>query len=64
MELLKVADVAQRLKLSRSMVYMLCQRGELPTVKIGAAVRVPSDQLDAWIIRQQAQESPVAGGAR
>ena len=38
--LLKVREVAQLLQLSRSVVYTLMERGELPYVKIGASRRV------------------------
>ena len=38
--LLKVREVARLLQLSRSAVYTLMERGELPYVKIGASRRV------------------------
>ena len=38
--LLKVREVARLLQLSRSAVYTLMDRGELPYVKIGASRRV------------------------
>lgn len=42
--LLKAADVAQRLNLSLSQVYELARTGQLPVVRIGAAVRFdPAD---------------------
>ena len=48
-KLLKVREVAQQLDLARSTVYVMCQRGDLPTLRIGGTVRVPSDLLDAWL---------------
>lgn len=47
--LLKVNDAAKALSLSRSKTYELIHSGELPSIRIGKAVRVPSDALEAWI---------------
>ena len=38
--LLKVAEVAEILSLSKAKVYRLIQRGELPAIRISHAVRV------------------------
>ncbi len=56
MELLTVPEAARLLKLSRSQLYALCQRQVIPTVRIGRSVRIPRDELEAWVRRQ------VAGG--
>ncbi len=50
--LLTVPETAKRLRLSNSLVYQLCQRGELPSIKIGTAVRIAEPELEAWIGRQ------------
>ena len=52
MELLRVEQVAQRLQLGTSTVYRLCQQGVIPSVRIGASLRIPADALDAWLRRQ------------
>ena len=52
MELLTVPEVAQRLKMSKSKVYLLCQRGKIPTITLGKSVRVPRDELEEWLRRQ------------
>ncbi len=49
--LLRITEAATRLGLSRSMVYELAQRGELPVVRIGRTMRVPSTALDEWVER-------------
>jgi excisionase family DNA binding protein len=59
MELLTVPEAAQRLKLSKSKVYLLCQRGEIPTVTLGRSVRIPLDALDEWL-RHQLRPAPGA----
>lgn len=47
--LLKAEEVALLLGLGRSKVYEMMASGELPVVRIGAAVRVPRAQLEDWI---------------
>lgn len=49
--LLTVNEAAQALRLSRSQVYNLVNRGELQTVKIGSSRRVPMAALQAYIDR-------------
>lgn len=46
---LKVRDVAQRVALSPCAVYVAIQRGELPCIRFGRAVRVLEADLDTWI---------------
>jgi excisionase family DNA binding protein len=47
--LLTVTEVARRLSLGRATTYQLVRRGELPSVRVGRAVRVPVHALEAWI---------------
>ncbi len=48
-ELLRVADAAKLLSLSRTKVYEMVEAGELPVVRIGTAVRIPHRRLLDWI---------------
>lgn len=52
MELLTVPEVALRLRLSKSKVYLLCQQGQIPTITLGKSVRVPLDELEEWLRAQ------------
>ncbi len=55
-QLLTGEDVAEMLKISRSYAYILMKRGDIPTVRIGSAVRVRIEDLDAYI-REMPEES-------
>lgn len=63
--LLKPAEVAERLGLAKSTIYMLAQRGELPAVRIGASVRIPLAALQRWVAEHTdgADDLTPSGGA-
>ncbi len=44
-----IPEVAQYLKLSKSKVYYLVQRGYLPHVRIGKNLRIREQQLQDWL---------------
>jgi excisionase family DNA binding protein len=46
---LRVDEVAEVLGLGRSKLYAMIVRGELPSVRVGRSVRVPREELFAWI---------------
>lgn len=52
--LLRMTEVADLLGLSRSKVYELASRSEIPTVRLGRSVRVPRAALHAWVERLHA----------
>ena len=47
--LLKDKEVADTLQVSRYQVYRMIQLGEIPTVRVGSAVRVRGTDLDEFI---------------
>ena len=47
--LLNISSVARRLSLSKSFVYQLIQRNELPSIHIGRSVRVLEEDLHNFI---------------
>ncbi len=49
MTLLTVREVAARLRLGKSTVYLLIQRGDLPAVRFGSSVRVPEALFEKWL---------------
>jgi excisionase family DNA binding protein len=48
-ELLRVTEAAKLLALSRTKVYEMAERAEIPVVRIGSAVRIPRRRLLEWI---------------
>jgi excisionase family DNA binding protein len=50
--LVRVEEAARLLSLSRSTIYELLDCGELPSVRCGAARRIPLAALRAWVERQ------------
>jgi excisionase family DNA binding protein len=50
--LITVPEAARVLGLGRSKTWQLVQRGELPVVRIGRSVRVPTDALATWVRRR------------
>ena len=47
--LLKPAEVAEILQVSKALAYNLMKRGEIPTVRIGSTVRVRREDLEKYI---------------
>ena len=45
----RVAEAAELVGVSRTKMYELIAAGDMPTIKIGSAVRVPADALREWI---------------
>ena len=52
--LMNVDDVARALGMSRSLVYQMVSRRELPVVRIGRSVRIPAAALEAWVHQRTA----------
>ena len=48
-EILTVPEVADYLKLSRSKMYRMVQKGEIPYIKIGRNIRIRRNDLLTWI---------------
>lgn len=61
--LVKPAELAAALGLSRSLVYQLIASGQLRAVRIGRAVRVRVDDLEEFIEERIEGGPPTAGGS-
>lgn len=54
--LLRPEDAADALDLSRTTVFALIAAGELESVKIGRARRVPRDAIEAYVAKLRADQ--------
>jgi excisionase family DNA binding protein len=55
--LVRVEEAARILSLSRSTIYEMMDRGELQSVRCGAARRIPLAALRAWVEQQVAYDA-------
>lgn len=46
---LTVAEAAAALHLGRNTIYDLIRTGQLPAIRVGRAIRIPSTALHEWI---------------
>jgi len=53
--LLKCEEAAKRLSMGRAKVYLMAASGELPSIRIGRAIRIPSDSLRKWVRQKQVE---------
>lgn len=58
--MLRPAEAADAIGVSRAKLYELLARGVIPSVMVGASKRVPVQALNAWI-EQQLKETVPAG---
>jgi len=55
--LLKPSEVGQILGIGRSLVYELIARKEIPSIRLGRCIRVPSESLQRWLKDQETQRT-------
>jgi excisionase family DNA binding protein len=55
---LTVKDVARRLRISGRVAYELLQGGQMPSFRVGRAIRVKPEDLDAYIDSQSGAGRP------
>ena len=51
--LLKPLEAAQVLGIGRSLIYELIARREIPAVRLGRCLRVPTESLQQWLKDQE-----------
>jgi len=60
--LLKPTEVAEVLRIGRSLVYGMLATGELPSIRVGRCIRVPKESLEKWISDQENARGDDKGG--
>lgn len=56
--IITIPEVAEYPKMSKSKIYLMVQRGEIPAVRIGRNVRVVLSDLEKWAESQKQSVSP------
>lgn len=56
-KLLTVAEAALVMGVSRALLYQKVMSGEIPSIKIGRARRIPATAIDEFILRELADQS-------
>ena len=54
LDLLTVPETARVLRIGRNLAYELVARGEIPSVRLGRAIRVPRASLEQWLEAESA----------
>jgi excisionase family DNA binding protein len=57
-ELLTPAEVAEKLNVSRALVYVLIKSGEIPSIRIVSLVRVRKEDLEKYIHEKAGSSAP------
>ena len=56
--LLRISEVAETLGIGRTKIYEMIATGELPTVRVGRAVRISVTALQKWVEQREQQNMP------
>lgn len=53
MGLLTVDELAKKIKVSKSTIYLMKTQKRIPVVKIGSCVRFDEDEIEKWLENQK-----------
>ena len=53
--LLRIPEVAETLGIGRTKIYEMVATGELPTIRVGRAVRISVSTLQKWVEEREQQ---------
>jgi excisionase family DNA binding protein len=53
--LLRIPEVAETLGIGRTKIYEMIAKGELPTIRVGRAVRISVSTLQKWVEEREQQ---------
>ncbi len=57
--ILTIPEVARYLRLSKSKIYYLIQRKEIPHIRIGKNVRIKESDLEKWLDKNKYADAKV-----
>lgn len=49
MNVLTVKQAAEKLQVSRAVMYRLCKQPDFPAKRLGGLIRIPEDALEEWM---------------
>ena len=58
-EIMTIEELAVYLKVSKSMLYQMAQKGAIPASKVGKHWRFHKATIEEWLLRHSGQMSPV-----
>jgi excisionase family DNA binding protein len=58
--LLRIPEVAETLGIGRTKIYEMIATGELPTIRVGRAVRISVNTLQKWVEEREQQGTSVS----
>lgn len=58
---LKVTELAEALRVGRSAAYQLVREGEIRSIRVGRAIRIPAEALDEYLSGKKSAESVTSG---
>ena len=58
--LLKVPEACQATGLSRTVIYQLVGSGEIESIHVGAALRIPVESLERWVSEKRSEAREAA----
>ncbi len=59
-DIMSLPEVCEYLKLTKSTVYKLSQRGDLPSSRIGRQLRFRKSRVDSWLDSREIQKAKKA----
>lgn len=60
-EFLTVAELGVRLRVSRTTAYQLVRQRQVPSIRLGGTIRIPTAALDRWLVDQERAALSVVG---
>lgn len=54
-EIMSLNELCQYLKLTKSTLYKLSERGQIPSSRVGRQLRFRKSRIDAWLSKREKQ---------